>query len=558
MPRPGRRSSVEAGTAKDADEEEPMPNDGSTRRWELIYVSDPSNVTNYDFDPGDGRPLITSHPATAEELRVFVDNIALSNADVLVQEVYHAGWIMYFRSERFEYDARPQHRRFLPMMDDGVMPLQVMLDRSRERGMRFMAGFRVNDNHGAPDQGGMFLHKNPQWKLTDVPPGGVFLPGNRMDFTFDEVRDYLFSVACEVVDRFDVDGILLVFRDGLYFPAPDGDRGPARERSPLMTGLIERLRAMLDEHGQARGRRLELGVLVPQTVEECHTLGLDLPAWIGAELIDSVAPMDSSFTDFNPAYEDFSALTADSPCRLVPGVQPYCSSREGFGPPATVENYRALAHTLYHEGADGMSIYNFQKHWGGFRSGKRGPETGYPMAFRHLRGMRGLERVADGVRHYTYRSMWGGYRGFSPSGMNTCGVIRDHKLVLPREPGQPSGSYRFRLYEQIERTASATLFVRAVGLGSADRIAFHLNGTAVPASQLRRIYHREGRPANGGRELPPHTTCVIDLTPDLVVAGDNELRLTLLFSGAVDVTAQPEGGGEAILIDEVDVTIVPA
>ena len=532
------------------------PDTRPPRDWELVYVSDPSNVCNYDFDPGDARPLITSHPATPEELRRFIDHVATSAADVFVQEVYNAGWTMYFRSERFEYDARPQHRRFLPMMDDGIMPLQVMLERCRERRMRCLAGFRVNDNHGAPDQGAMFLHRNPQWKITDVPPGGAFLPGNRMDFTVPEVRDYLYGVVAEVASRFDVDGVLLTMRDGLYFPAPGGDRSPARERQPLMTGLIERLRALLDGHGAARGRRLELGVLVPETLEDCHAVGLDVPAWIGSGLVDFVAPMDSSFTDFNGTCEEFRALTAGTPCRLYPGVQPHCCSRESFGPPATAENYRALAHALRRQGADGMSVYNFQKHWGGFRSGKRGAETGWPAAFRLLREARDPKRVADGVRHYTYRSMWGGYHGISPSGTNVCGTVKDRKLILPREPGNPSASYRFRLFEELEHTASATLFLRAVGLGSADRIAVHLNGTEVPADQLRRVYHREGRPAQAGRPLPPHTTCVIDLTPDLVVRGDNDLTLTLLFSGMVDVGAVPDP--EPIVVDEVDVTIVPA
>lgn len=532
-----------------------LPDPRPPRDWELIYVSDPSNVTNYDFDPGDARPLITRHPAAPEELAAFIDHAAASDADAFVQEVYNAGWIMYFRSDRFEYDARPQHRRFLPMMDDGVMPLQVMLERARTRGMRFLAGFRVNDNHGAPDQGGMFLHRNPQWKLTDAPPGGAFLPGNRMDYSVAEVRDYLFEVVAEVVSRFDVDGVLLTFRDGLYFPAPNGDRRLARERQPLMTGLLERLRALLDEQGRRRGRRLELGALVPQTLEDCHAVGLDAPAWIGGGLVDFVSPMDSAFTDFNAAYEEFAALTAGTPCRLYPGVQPYCSSYESFGPPATPENYRALAHALRRQGADGMSVYNFQKHWGGFRSGRRGAETGYPMAFRYLREARDLQRVADGVRHYTYRSLWGGYRGISPSGANVCGTMRDRKLVLPRAPGNPSASYRFRLFEEVDRTAAATLFARAVGVGPADRIAVRLNGAAVPDARLRRIYHREGRPDNGGRALPPHTTCVIDLTPDLVVAGDNELAVTLLFSGMAALSA---ADGQAIVIDEVDVTIVPA
>ena len=40
------------------------PDTRPPRAWELVYVSDPSNVANYDFDPGDARPLITSHPAT--------------------------------------------------------------------------------------------------------------------------------------------------------------------------------------------------------------------------------------------------------------------------------------------------------------------------------------------------------------------------------------------------------------------------------------------------------------------------------------------------------------
>ena len=84
----------------------------------------------------------------------------------------------------------------------------------------------------------------------------------------------------------------------------------------------------------------------------------------------------------------------------------------------------------------------------------------------------------------------------------------------------------------------------------------HLNGTEVPAERLRRVHHREGRPAQAGRPLPPHTTCVIDLTPDLVVPGDNDLTLTLLFSGMVDVGAVPDS--DPIVVDEVDVTIVPA
>ena len=70
------------------------------------------------------------------------------------------------------------------------------------------------------------------------------------------------------------------------------------------------------------------------------------------------------------------------------------------------------------------------------------------------------------------------------------------------------------------------------------------------------MYHGEGRPAEPGRPLPPHATVAIDLTPGLVVRGDNDLTLTLLFSGMVDAGAVPDP--EPIVVDEMDVTIVPA
>ena len=58
----------------------------------------PSGNANYDFDPGMARPLITSHPAKPEELRRIIDNVAANRPDTFIQEVYNAGWTLYFRS----------------------------------------------------------------------------------------------------------------------------------------------------------------------------------------------------------------------------------------------------------------------------------------------------------------------------------------------------------------------------------------------------------------------------------------------------------------------------
>lgn len=516
--------------------------------WKVIYVSDPSSMTNYDFDPGRARPLITSHPTTPDELIDLVDNIAMNKPDTLIQEVYNAGWIMYFRSDRFEYDARPQHRRFLPMMDDGIMPLQVLLDRAHEHEMQFLAGFRLNDRHGSPDQGGMFIHKNPQWKIREMPPGTNCVPGNMLDFTFDGVRDYVFSVLQEVVDRFDVDGIELVFREGLYFPAPDGDRSIARERQPLMTGLIRRVRKMLDSTGRTRGRKLVLGVRVPQTLEECHNVGFDVPTWIDEQLIDYVAPQDTMWSDFNVQYDEFSSLTRATDCRLYPGMLPYCSDLDRTGPALTLENYRALVRTFRREGADGVSLYNFQMHWDGFRDNGLGTETNYPLVLSYMREIRDLAKVDAGGRHYLFHPMK--YDDFGPPGMTWQGVFRDERIVLNRDEKGAFGRFRFRLYEDFEQLGFAKLFFRATGLGPYDRIEVDINGTIIAEGQVRHIWHKEGRSKSVARALPPHTTCILDLNAPPVIAGDNYLGVKLLFSGAVVEAGE-------VVVDEIEVTVLP-
>ena len=106
--------------------------------WRILYVSDPSSIATNLFPD----------PVAAEDLRAWVDMLADSEVDVFNQEVYSQGWTAYWRTDRFEYDRRAQHARFLSMFQRGEQPLQVLIDQSHKRGMAFVARFRMNDNHG--------------------------------------------------------------------------------------------------------------------------------------------------------------------------------------------------------------------------------------------------------------------------------------------------------------------------------------------------------------------------------------------------------------------------
>ena len=72
----------------------------------VIYVSDPSSIAlGYLPDP-----------VAEADLRHWVDELADAQVDTFVQEAYTQGWTTYWRTDKFEYDARPQHRRFLPLL----------------------------------------------------------------------------------------------------------------------------------------------------------------------------------------------------------------------------------------------------------------------------------------------------------------------------------------------------------------------------------------------------------------------------------------------------------
>ena len=81
----------------------------------LLFVADLSSHAREPF---------ISDTATPEQIERLVDHFALSGADALGQEVFGQGWVVYFYSDTYEYDQRPQHRRWLPMLDGASTPLR--------------------------------------------------------------------------------------------------------------------------------------------------------------------------------------------------------------------------------------------------------------------------------------------------------------------------------------------------------------------------------------------------------------------------------------------------
>ena len=92
--------------------------------------------------------------------------------------------------------------------------------------------------------------------------GDDFEINSFLDFTFQEVRDYICEVAIEIVRSFDLDGLELCFRESVYFPY-----GKGRESQSIMTDLIRQIHEILVTESQIKKKELKLGARVFQTLK---------------------------------------------------------------------------------------------------------------------------------------------------------------------------------------------------------------------------------------------------------------------------------------------------
>ena len=482
----------------------------------LVYHSDPSNTTRHLSDP----------VARPDEMRRIVRLLAEEGQiDTLVQEVFSQAMTHFWRPDTCPYDVRPHHQRLVPMMEEGLMPVEVYIDECHRRGVEFLAGWRMNDRHGHHPQFFRRLsEESPEWIL-DWEPSWEGAPpesheyGCALNFAVPAVRAWQFAIMADMAHRFDIDGFELNFmRLPECFPKDE-----AAESHGIMTGFVRQVRAMLA--GAGKGRKLTLGVRVPQQMAACRGFGFEVPTWLAEGLIDYVAPSDWQFTDFNERYEDFVAPARAHGCYVYPQI----TTRMGLEADIDMApaRYRAAVRNFYGAGADGVSSVQFDYHWG-----EDGPD---PTALRWLRELKSPESIAaSGDRHYVFLPLW----------LEDIKTYRKEAIVLARRDVGTRGEFRCRVCEEFptdpllpltEGGSGLTFF--ATGLVAGDEIAVEINGQAIPPEHLR------WQPSTGSR--PP--SCTVALSSPPFVYGDNYLGLTL--------TNPAEGAEGDVTVERVECTV---
>jgi len=298
-----------------------------------------------------------------DDLKRLIEEITFERSQVDTVLVCVNAQVMYYPTkvgtmrgtlstplERAKWPATEKQRfeNLKGFFDRGVDPYVLMLAEAKKRGREALLSFRMNDAHGNDFLRTQFWTDHPDWRLRN----------GALDFAHDQVRDYVFRLIEEAVRRYDCDGIELDFnRFPTFFKS-----GTTEARVAKMSGLVKRVRMMLDEVGRERGRRLVLGVRVPSNYgrmppspDSSLETGCDAVAWSRNGWVDFITVSEFLYTRYDLPIKPWKAAIREVP--IYGGIE--CADGRSKDQYLSPEKYRGAACHLRREGADGVYLFNF-------------------------------------------------------------------------------------------------------------------------------------------------------------------------------------------------------
>lgn len=250
----------------------------------------------------------------------------------------------------------------------GTDPLQIAVEFGHGEGMEVFFCMRMNDTHDvihtAEDPDPLY----PKWKMEHPemlfgPIGAKMKHGrwSAVDFGQSEVRELAYRFLEEACRDYDIDGIELDFVRHPELFRRVGQTGDAATAEELgqMTDLMRRIRAMTEREAVRRGGRpYLLSIRLPDSVEACRWLGIDLERWLAEGLVDMLVP--SGYFRFNPWSRSVELAHRHGVKVYADLAESRVLNEEKQRDPvrASEQSYRARAAQAWQAGADGAYIFN--------------------------------------------------------------------------------------------------------------------------------------------------------------------------------------------------------
>lgn len=261
---------------------------GQQQPWQLVMDNDGNEARTMKAMTSDEFLAQRMGPLAGSKLDCI---FYCTNATFGLATRKSAAWQMrdYSRSGHDGYDIAK-------LVDAGVDPLQVTVEFGKQHGIRVFNSIRMNDIHDhnfkTTYAKPMFLHNtwkqaHQDWLLSTQTKRSTTGAWSAVNYAIPQVQEELLAFAEEAITQYDLDGISLdFFRHPVFFRRTfEGKKCGDAERA-AMTSVVQRIHKMVAAESDRRGRELQLAIRVPDSVEYCHDIGLDLEEWLKNEWID--------------------------------------------------------------------------------------------------------------------------------------------------------------------------------------------------------------------------------------------------------------------------------
>lgn len=318
----------------------------------------------------------------AGQLTELVDPLAGTGVDTFVLGMFTGNLFLHDTKKGEISGTTPRgsdqmRPKAMDLIARGIDPMQVVGHRAHELGMRFMAGFRMNDLHDVwlPERVCKKKKECPDMLIGDkgkrsddslpdyYPPGTNCNPQKFRGFAWNyadpRVIPMRMEILQETVDRYDIDGLELDFlRHPILFPA-----GDEQKHSYILTDFMKKVRGMLNDTGLKRGKKMELGILVPHSPGLCETVGMEIQAWINEGLLDYIVPRPTDSSSWEVSHQEWLKLTGNRKIQLLGGIFDLSSGdvnvNAGKRYGLCKEAYTGLFSLFKERKLDGVHFFNF-------------------------------------------------------------------------------------------------------------------------------------------------------------------------------------------------------
>jgi len=333
-----------------------MRKEAAQRQRRMIFNNDGDDVIYTKKKPtAEALLSLRTTPLVGSQ----VDSIFYSNSLCFGHSLHNSKVMEPFTCTEamFENNGLPQ------LMARGIDPIQVMVEFGRKQGIEIFWDMRMNDTHDAMI-GGYGPYLRPKFKL-DHPE---YLVGARdrhpkcgtwtsVDYAQPEVHNLAFRFFEEVCQRFAIDGVEMdFFRHACFFKSVAQGGRASQEELDMMTGLLRRIREMTEREGMRRGRPILIAIRVPDCVEYCKGIGLDVEKWLADDLVDIL--IGTGYFRLN-RWEYLVALGHRHGVPVYPCLSESRIRTDTRFKRNSIDSYRARAMQAWAAGADGIYLFNY-------------------------------------------------------------------------------------------------------------------------------------------------------------------------------------------------------